>query len=597
MPYFQDSFLDLVKSRAPILDVVKQYVSLRRNGNQYWGCCPLHHEKTPSFSVQPDKDNFHCFGCGAGGDVFKFIMEIENMSFVEAVTHLAERYGIPLPEPDPVEFKKEQQRLGIYEVLDKICKYYEGQLYSPIGKNALYYLRNRGLSDETIKTFRLGYAPAGSPIKSMLDLEKVPLDMQKQLGVISFKEGRKPCDLYFDRVMFPIFDVKGRVIAFGGRVIGDGEPKYLNSPETPLFIKHNTLYGLNFAKDEARRTEKIMVVEGYMDVISLYSKGFKHAVASCGTACTPDHIKLLWKYSPEPVCSFDGDGAGIRAANHAAQTVLPLLHGDFSLRFMTLPDDMDPDEYVKAKGVSQFNDFAQNNSRPLCDQLWQMLIDKRDISTPERKAKLEADMNSVIETIADNTVKSYYRRDFKERLWKITGGTVKPKEIKKEEKSNKKDNNKNKQIIVDVPKPNLENVTPKTILALLIYCPSAYSNIIEEIAGYKISDPFLSKCFDFIINSMFNNPEITSSELKAELSNNNLGEVLTIIADQIELLERRSLSSEGFFPEQELYQIIQQTKAHKIEEEKQLLLNKMVGASKEQAEEYWKQYCDLCQSK
>lgn len=513
MPFFSDDFLEQLRDRTSIVDIVGQSVRLVRKGHTYWGKCPFHaggHEKTGSFTVDDTKGMYHCFGCHEHGDVFKFVQESQNLSFVEAVEYLAERAGLPIPKPSKQDEKLEKQRLNNYELLEEICCFYQEQLYQPVGKEGLLYLHNRCLSDETIKKFRLGFAPAGNKIKEMLDARKIPIEQQKELGVLYFPEekGKRIHDYFRDRVMFPIFDKKGKVIAFGGRIIGQGDPKYLNSPVTPFYKKENVLYGLNFASEPARKRQTILVVEGYMDVISLHAAGIPLAVAACGTALGEEHIKMLWRHSPEPICCFDGDTAGINAANRSANVVLPILGAGLSLNFLTLPDDLDPDEYIKEYGQASFEKFMETEKRPLMNQLWQMLTANRSLETPERKASLEKDIRETLSHITDETVRNFYYTEFKNRLWGIVGGNkTKNNKFKKKEEE-----------VHPVPKPQKGVSQAKMILAYMALYPNQSAAFVEQLSELKMPNAGWQKTFDVLLNLISSGENILPEQVHAELT-------------------------------------------------------------------------------
>ncbi|MCI7795357.1 MAG: DNA primase [Lachnospiraceae bacterium] len=359
--YYPDDVIEEVRTRNDIVDVISQYVSLKKKGANYFGLCPFHNEKSPSFSVSPGKQMYYCFGCGAGGNVITFVMEYENYSFVEAVKMLADRAGITLPE---VEYSKEAKAQAdlkntLLEINRLAANYFYYQLKQPQGKAGYEYLRRRELSDETIRHFGLGFA------------NKVPDDLYrymrskgysdqilKETGLF-FIEERGARDKFWNRVMFPILDVNNRVIGFGGRVMGDGEPKYLNSPETKLFDKSRNLYGLNFARTS--REKYMLICEGYMDVIAMHQAGFTNAVASLGTAFTPQHAVLLKRYTDQVILTYDSDGAGVKAALRA----IPILKDvGMSVRVLNMKPYKDPDEFMKNLGKEEFQkriDQAQNS--------------------------------------------------------------------------------------------------------------------------------------------------------------------------------------------------------------------------------------------
>ena len=310
MPYYSDELIEEVRSRNDIVDVVGGYVKLQKRGSTYFGLCPFHNEKTGSFSVTPSKQMYYCFGCGAGGNVFTFLMQYENFTFSEALQSLAERVGIDLPQQEMSEAQKREadRRTQLLEINKEAAKYFYRLLRSPRGENAYNYFKKRELSDETMKKFGLGYSDQYSnDLYRYLKSKGYSDDLLKDSGLISVNEAQGAHDKFWNRAMFPIMDIHNRVIAFGGRVMGDGEPKYLNSPETKIFDKSRNLYGLNIARTS--RKEQILLGEGYMDVIALHQAGFDNAVASLGTSLTSGHANLLKRYTKEVYLTYDSDGA------------------------------------------------------------------------------------------------------------------------------------------------------------------------------------------------------------------------------------------------------------------------------------------------
>lgn len=345
--YYSEDTIEEVRSRNDIVDLISTYVKLTRRGANYLGLCPFHGEKTPSFTVSPSKQIFRCFGCGAGGNAITFLMRYENMGFVEALKQLADRAGVTLPEVNDEKAKKYADiRTKLFEINREAARFYYGELIGEKGKDALQYLRGRGLSDKTIKRFGLGYSPKGFGILYQLLKEKGYDDgILKQSGLFSLKEDKGGGDRFWNRVMFPIIDPSGKVIGFGGRLMGDGNPKYLNSPETPIFYKGRNLFSLNFAK--ISREKYLILCEGYMDVISLYQAGFTNAVASLGTAFTADQARLLSKYTDTLVLMYDSDAAGIKAI----QKVIPIAReAGILTKIVDLQPYKDPDEFVKNRG-------------------------------------------------------------------------------------------------------------------------------------------------------------------------------------------------------------------------------------------------------
>lgn len=360
--YYQEELVEEIRARNDIVDVIGSYVRLSKKGSSYMGLCPFHNEKSPSFSVSAAKQMYHCFGCGVGGNVFTFIMEYENYSFIEALKLLAERAGITLPE---IEYSEEAKRAAnlkgrLFEINKIAAKYFFYQLKSERGKGALDYLKERSLTEETIVHFGLGYSNKTSDdLYRYLKNSGYEDELLRQSGLISMEEAKGAFDKFWNRVMFPIMDVNNKVIGFGGRVMGEGAPKYLNSPETKIFDKSRNLYGLNFARQS--RMSYLLICEGYMDVISLHQAGFTNAVASLGTAFTALQAKLLSRYTKEVLLTYDSDGAGMKAALRA----IPIIkEAGLSVKVINMQPYKDPDEFIKACGVEEYQkriDQAQNS--------------------------------------------------------------------------------------------------------------------------------------------------------------------------------------------------------------------------------------------
>ncbi len=360
--YYSDDVIEEVRLRSDIVDVISGYVKLQRRGSSYFGLCPFHNEKTPSFSVSPDKQMYYCFGCGAGGSVFNFIMEYENETFPEAVQVLAERAGIALPEEDySEEGKREHDRRGrLLEINKMAATFYHYQLRSSQGSRGMEYLKGRGLTEGTITHFGLGYAGQdGSVLYRYMKEQGISDELLRESGLMQVNERQGMTDRFWNRVIFPIMDVNSKVIGFGGRVMGDAKPKYLNSPETSVFDKSRNLYGLNFAR--TAKPKKILLCEGYMDVISMHQAGFTNAVASLGTALTSRHAALLKRYTDEVILTYDSDEAGIKAAQRA----IPILkEAGISAKVLHMDPYKDPDEFIKALGTEAFQeriDQAENS--------------------------------------------------------------------------------------------------------------------------------------------------------------------------------------------------------------------------------------------
>lgn len=416
---FNEAFLDELKTRIRVADVVGRRVKLVRKGREFMGLCPFHSEKSPSFSVNEQKGFYHCFGCGAHGDAIKFVCETEGLGFREAVERLASEAGMEVPVDTPMQREREERRRTLYDVVAAAQAFFRERLAGPGGAGARAYLARRELDGGTIERFGLGFAPEGSnALIQHLTAKGVPLSEIVEAGLAVTPEGRSEAiDFFRNRLTIPIRDARGRTIAFGARtLLPDGKPKYINTGETPLFHKGRTLYNLDRARKPAFDAQSIVVAEGYLDVIALARAGIENAVAPLGTALTEDQIALLWKIVPEPVLCFDGDGAGKRAAYRALDRALPMLKPGHSLRFAFLPEGMDPDDLVRRDGAAAMNKVVAG-ARPMIEVFWERERDAADLSTPERRAALERRIGDLSGSIEDPIVREHYRRELKDRLW------------------------------------------------------------------------------------------------------------------------------------------------------------------------------------
>ncbi len=416
------SFIDDLLNRSDIVEVVGSRIQLKKTGKNYSALCPFHKEKTPSFSVSPDKQFYYCFGCGAGGNALGFVMDHDQLDFPQAVEELAKRAGMEVPREDSGRKHKPRQPVDspLYPLLAAAADYYRQALKShPTRKAAVEYLKGRGLSGVIARDFGLGFAPPGwDNLMKHLGGDALQQKALIDAGLlIENTENGKRYDRFRDRVMFPIRDSRGRVIAFGGRVLGDDKPKYLNSPETPVFHKGQELYGLYEARQANRDLDEIMVVEGYMDVIALAQQGLRNAVATLGTATSEEHLKRLFRIVPSVLFCFDGDAAGRKAAWRALEATLPNLQDGRRARFLFLPDGEDPDTLVRAEGTDAFRARIQQHSQPLADYFFQQLSDEADPRSLEGKAHLATLAAPLIEKIPGNNLRALMRQ----RLAEITG--------------------------------------------------------------------------------------------------------------------------------------------------------------------------------
>ncbi|HEX4157914.1 MAG TPA: DNA primase [Rhizomicrobium sp.] len=407
---YGEGLLDEILRRTDIVQLVGRRVKLARRGRMFWGCCPFHKEKSPSFKVENERRSYKCFGCGVGGNAFQWLMEIEGLTFPEAVERLAGDAGVELPKWSDEDEARERKRKSLYDVVEDACQFFEQQLRGRGGQAARDYVVSRGVDEAAVKQFRLGYAPAtNAALIEHLRGKKLPLQDIIAAGLARDAEQNRPArDFFFDRLMFPIADGGGRIVAFGGRALSaDAKPKYINTGETQLFSKGRLLYNFASARPAALKTGSFVVAEGYMDVIAMVRAGLEAAVAPLGTALTEDHLALLWRGAPEPVLSFDGDEAGRRAAFRAAALALPLLAPGHSLRFAFLPAGEDPDSLIRTEGPRAMH-AAVEKAIPLVEMIWQLESGRIAADTPERKASLIARLNERLGEIRSTDVRRFY---------------------------------------------------------------------------------------------------------------------------------------------------------------------------------------------
>jgi DNA primase len=415
---FSPEFLDELKARLPVSEVVGHRVRLKKAGREWKGLSPFNKEKTPSFTVNDQKGFYHDFSSGKHGNIFDFLMETEGVTFPEAVERLAQMAGLPLPVVSREAQVRDERRKTLHEVVELAAKFFEATLAARGGARGRGYLADRGIAPATQLKFRLGYAPAEQyALKEHLGAAKIPVEDMIEAGLlVAGDDIAVPYDRFRDRIMFPIIDWRGRIIAFGGRALEkEVSAKYLNSPETPLFHKGGTLYNIAAARAAAHAGAPVIAVEGYVDVIAMVTAGFEATVAPLGTALTTDQLALMWRLADEPILCFDGDDAGRRAAYRAADLALPLLKPGKSLRFAALPDGQDPDDLARSGGRDAIADVLAG-ARPLAQILWSRESETGPFDTPERRAAFEARLGAVAATIGDETVRRYYRQEFGARL-------------------------------------------------------------------------------------------------------------------------------------------------------------------------------------
>jgi DNA primase len=425
---FPPTFLDQIRARVNLSSVIGRHVQWDRRKTQaakgdYWACCPFHTEKSPSFHADDRKGRYHCFGCKASGDVFTFLVEKAGLSFPEAVEQLASDAGLPMPVVSEAEVERERTRASLYDVMELAAKLFQAELQSAHGAKARGYLSDRDLSPAIQKEFGVGYAREDRAwLRNELAAKGIALDQMIEAGLVVIKDDNAVGnDRFRDRVMFPIRDARGRVIAFGGRALrADVPAKYLNSPETPIFHKGDVLYNFDRARGAAHQNNRLIAVEGYVDVIAMHRAGFTEAVAPLGTALTENQLGILWRTVPEPILCFDGDGAGLKAAYRALDLALPLLAPGHSLRFAFLPQGKDPDDLLRDEGADAVKAVIAA-AEPMADVLWRRALDENDRATPERKAAFERDIRALAGTIKDETVRRHYLDDLRQRFQTLWG--------------------------------------------------------------------------------------------------------------------------------------------------------------------------------
>ncbi len=475
-------------------EVIGKRLPVKKFGREWKACCPFHNEKTPSFTINDEKGFYHCFGCGAHGDAIEFIRKFERLSYPEAIETLARDAGIPLPEVSPETIKKIEAYKVQHDVLETACQWFERQLHAARYVDALSYVEQRGLTPATIRQFRIGFAPdERTALHQHLTTSGHTLQQQIEAGLISRTDDGKIYDRFRGRIIFPIRSSSGKVIAFGGRLFASSNKslaKYLNSPETDLFKKGEVLFNLDLAKKAAREKNTIVVMEGYMDVVSTAQSGVDYAVATLGTAVTPEHLRLLWQIAKEPVFCLDGDAAGNRAMLRAAEIALPLITPGHSLRFAVLPAGEDPDSYIQKHGKESFEKLLSQSKR-LSQVLWETLAPQYKLSLAEGRAGLEGAFKKLANQIADPTVKQHFIGFFKKQLWDATS-SKKPQPKTRSAKV--------EQMVAQHQSAALDMLTGRMLKTLVIF-PSllARAQVEEFVSDVTIATPRTSQLRDAIL--------------------------------------------------------------------------------------------------
>jgi DNA primase len=507
-------FIEDLRQRVPLSDVVGRRVKLIRKGRRHSGLCPFHAERTPSFSVVDDDGFYHCFGCGVHGDAISFLREMDGLEFMEAVERLAEMAGLAVPHAIPQDPVASRQRKVALDILEEATLFFEAALRRDDGRDATHYLKQRGLDSAIVKAYRIGYSPRIGLRAALQDKGFCDEDMLAA-GVIrkSDRDGSL-YDYFRDRVMFPIENRQGKVIAFGARALGDAQPKYLNSGEGPTFSKKAILYGWVQARDRLRQNLPLVVAEGYMDVIAIHCSGAAAAVAPLGTALTPEQIALLWKLHDEPVLCFDGDAAGKRAQTRALERILPLLEPGRSARLAVLPEGKDPDDLIAASGPECFRKVIVT-ARSLVDSLWEQTEAKFDIRQPEARAQFWQAARGYVRSIGNNQVRSAYGDEIESRIAamrnQIRGisSMVAPRRVSR-------------------PQTGLIN-RHRAVVALLLEHPSLVSANFEALSMLDSGDQSLESLKKALIDVVIRDPDLDAAALNYHLQGAKLGDVLVAV--------------------------------------------------------------------
>lgn len=516
------SFIDDLLARLDIVDIIDARVKLKKKGKNYGACCPFHNEKTPSFSVSQEKQFYHCFGCGVHGNAIDFIMEFERLEFVEAIEELASFLGLDVPreqrsgEISTAPRANTEQKRNLYDLMGGISQFYRSQLKIAANKPAIEYLKNRGLSGEIVQKFGIGYvADEWDLVRKNFGQQKEAQDMLVTGGMLIENDKGNRYDRFRGRVMFPIRDRRGRVIGFGGRVLEDGTPKYLNSPETPIFHKGKELYGLYEVLQAYREPPQVLVVEGYMDVVALAQYGVDYSVASLGTSTTGDHIQMLFRQTSTVVCCYDGDRAGKEAAWRALENALEYLKTGNTLKFLFLPDGEDPDSYIREHGKSAFEQLVQN-ATPLSTYLFDNLIEihKLNLGTTEGKSALRAHASALINKIPD----SYFQELLEKLLDERTGFDNQLRRARV-----------HTQNPTPQPHKELKRTPMREVIALLIQNPS-YADMVPDLSSVKgLPLPGLS-LFVEVLDKCHAHPHINTGQLLEHWRDNKHEALLSRLA-------------------------------------------------------------------
>ncbi len=504
------AFLDELRARTSLSTLIGKTTKLQKAGREMRGCCPFHNEKTPSFYVNDDKGFYHCFGCSAHGDAIRWMTDQRGLPFIDAVKELAQAAGLEMPAQDRQSAEKAERAKGLHEAMADAATWFTEQLGGLSGNEARALLDRRGISQGTARTFGMGFAPdSRGRLKTALKEYGDPLLVEA--GMLIQVEGKEPYDRFRGRLMIPIRDARGRTIAFGGRILDQGEPKYLNSPDTPLFDKGRTLYNLDRAAPAARKAGRVLVVEGYMDVIALSQAGIHEAVAPLGTALTEAQLERLWRMVDVPILCFDGDAAGQKAALRAAHRALPMLAPGRSLSFVTLPQGQDPDDLVKQGGPAVMEALLAK-PEPLVERLWQSEVAAEPLDTPEQRAGLKRRLSDLANSIADPNVKSEYLAEFRRRADAQVTPQRKPfVPFQRGKQPWRPGPLPVTQDAKAVRAAGIDRVLAKAVLAGLIRHPAEIARHMEVLGSLKLADGALGRLFEAVVDVALEDRQLDSA--------------------------------------------------------------------------------------
>ena len=465
MAKFDNSFTDELRQRLSLVDVIARRVPLTKKGQNYWGCCPFHNEKTPSFSVNEDKGFYHCFGCGEHGDIISFVMKSENVDFKEAIKELADMAGLKMPEYKQKTQQQIEAEESYVKITEKATKIYQDLLYSESGKHALEYIKNRGFTDEMIKKYHIGYAPKNNIIATKFN--DIKTDKLIATGLVRIGN-YGPYDFFRDKLMFPIFNAHNQIVAFSGRSLDGSEPKYINTSDTELFHKRQTIFGFNFARDAIHRSNRSIIVEGQIDAIQMQSHGFGETVAPLGTALTEDHIAILCKSNRNIVFCFDGDNAGKKAAMRACLLVLPFLRDNSDVKFAFVSGGKDPDEILKTAGENAMRKII-DNAMPLLDFLWDNVNKNYLVNTPGGRTQAEKFLKDCTSKITDKIFQNEIENEYNQR------------------KFNQWHNWKQNKNTIEIDLPDIDSMTIKVIKSIVQTYPQISEKYLDFLSSLNIS--------------------------------------------------------------------------------------------------------------